>query len=224
MQRLRSRVAIATFTLVVIVVARSGMFDDVSVAGLRARVEAWGALGPVAFMTLMIAGFFFPGPEIVLVALGGVVFGMLEGFAYAWTAAVIGTSLAFVLVRQAVGGASAGRGRERFRRLAAIDQRLADHGFVTVAMLRLMLFLAPPLSWVLGASRVRFRDHLLGTAVGIAPGTALTVYLADGASAAQSRADLFTPHVVVPAVVIVVGLVAGGVLARRLLGGALRAP
>ena len=39
--------------------------------------------------------------------------------------------------------------------------------------LRLVLFLAPWVHWLLGASRVSFREFFLGSAIGLLPGIAL---------------------------------------------------
>ena len=56
-----------------------------------------------------------------------------------------------------------GRCAERFPRLRALDDRLERHGVATVVLLRLLLFLAPPLNWALGReprarARLRARD------------------------------------------------------------------
>ena len=39
----------------------------------------------------------------------------------------------------------------------------------TIALLRLVLWLAPPLSYALASSNIRMRDHILGSAIGLIP-------------------------------------------------------
>jgi uncharacterized membrane protein YdjX (TVP38/TMEM64 family) len=214
----RSILAAAVFAAVVVAVLWSGVFDDFSVAGMRSRIEAWGALGPLVFMAIVVAGFFVPGPEMVLMALGGAVFGTIEGFAYGWCAAVVGTVIPFLLVRQAVGRYVQRADGIRFRRLRAVDQRLVERGFVTVLGLRLVLCMAPPLNWALGATRVKLRDYVLGTAVGITPGIGMSAYLGESLTAATSWSELLTPDVLAVAGVVVALFVGGAVVGRRIFG------
>src|SRR5262245_2378228 len=103
---------------------RLDFWGHLSVASMRALVDSWGPLGPLAFVAVFIAGFFIPGPEILLVALSSLLFGPVWGAVYSWVASVIGTAAPFVLVRYTaqawVQRALAGR----FPRLHALDDRL----------------------------------------------------------------------------------------------------
>ena len=218
MARARSIVAALAIVGIAAAILRSDVFADLSVEALRLRLEAFGPLAPLAFMGLLVAGFFVAMPALVLVGLGGAVFGALPGFVYCWIAAVIGTALPFALVRQAVGRYVQRPDGVRFRRLRAVDERLAAHGFLTVLFLRVVLCMAPPLNWGLGATRVRWRDYVLGTAIGVVPGIGLGTYLGDAVTDAGSWGALATPHVIVPGALVVAALVAGTVVARRLFG------
>jgi len=218
MQRLRPLLAVAIFAAVVVAVVWSGIFSDFSVDGMRARIESWGALGPVVFMAIIIAGFFVPGPEMVLMALGGAIFGTVEGFLYGWLGAIVGTAIPFLLVRQAVGRYVQRSDGLRFKRLRAFDQRLVERGFVTVLGLRLILCMAPPLNWALGATRVKLRDYVLGTALGVTPGIGLSAYLGETLTAATSWTELLTPEVMVVVGLLVLSFVGATVLGRRMFG------
>jgi uncharacterized membrane protein YdjX (TVP38/TMEM64 family) len=204
---------------IVVAIARAGLFDDLSVGGLRMRIESYGSFGPLVFMGLMVAGFFVPGPELLLVGLGGAIFGAIQGFFYGWIAAVAGTAIPFLLVRQAVGGYVLRSDGVRFRRLRAVDERLAARGFATVLVLRLLLCMSPPLNWALGATRVRLRDYVLGTAVGVTPGIGLGAYLGDALTDAGSWRALLTPEFVLPALLAVAFTVASAIVGQRLFGG-----
>src|SRR5262245_41427548 len=193
------------------------VWQHLSLESMRTLIEAWGPLGPLVFIAIFIAGFFIPGPEILLVAVGGVLFGAGPGFVYAWVASVVGTATTFLLVRFTAQAWAQRALRERFSRLRALDDHLERHGVATVVVLRLLLFLAPPLNWALGASRVRVRDYVLGTAIGILPGIGLTVLLADRITAAGATSQLLDWDIVAPAVVMTVLIVVGLRVGRRLL-------
>jgi phospholipase D1/2 len=193
------------------------VWQHLSLESMRTLIETWGPLGPLVFIAVFVAGFFIPGPEILLVAVGGVLFGAGPGFVYAWVASVVGTTTTFLLVRLAAQSWAQRALRERFPRLRALDDRLERHGVATVVVLRLLLFLAPPLNWALGASRVRVRDYVLGTAIGILPGIGLTVLLADRITAAGATSELLDWDVVAPAVILAVLIIVGLRVGRRLL-------
>jgi phospholipase D1/2 len=212
---------VAAVVAAMVLIARNVDFGTyASVEGMRALVDAWGALGPLVFMAVFIAGFFIPGPEILFAALGAMLFGRLPGFCYAYLASMIGTTLTFAIVRYTAQDYMQRAIRDRFPRLQALDERLASHGVRTVVFLRLFLFLSPPLNWTLGASRVSLRDYVAGTALGILPGLSFTAYLADAIAQAGSAKDLLTVEFV-GAAALLLGLLGGGVVAgRRLLGRA----
>lgn len=216
---MRRALALAAAVVAIVAVLRSGILAELDPGALRARIEASGALAPLVYMGMLVAGFFAPAPLIVLVAIGGGVFGGVRAFVYTWVAALVGSAIPFLLVRNAVGG-WAEHAESRFPRLRTIDERLARHGLVTVVALRLMLYLLPPLNWALGATRVGVRDYVLGTALGIVPTTVLTAYLGDAITAAGASAGLVTPRVLVPAGAVLALLVGGAAAGRRLLGGA----
>jgi uncharacterized membrane protein YdjX (TVP38/TMEM64 family) len=216
---LRSLAALLVIVTAVAVVVQSGVFDDVSVDVLRARIESYGALAPLVFMGILVAGLVVPGPELLIIGIGGAIFGALQAFVYGWIAAVVGTTLTFFLVRQTVGAYVHGSPALRFRRLRAIDERVARRGFVTVFVLRVIFCMAPPLTWALGATRVRWRDYLGGTALGITPGIGLGAYLGDAVTDATSWNALLAPHVVVPTLLAVAFAMTGAVVGRRVFGG-----
>jgi uncharacterized membrane protein YdjX (TVP38/TMEM64 family) len=191
----------------------------VNVSHMRALVEAHAPYGGLVFVAVCIGGIFLHLPEIVLIAIGGVLFEPARAFAYGWVAVVVGATALFLavryLAREGVQRSMAGR----FPRLGALDGRLERHGFRTVLLLRLVLFLAPPLNWALGVSRVRTRDYVGATALGVVPGIGVTVLFADSIAGRSAGNDLFAPQVVVTLVLLVGFLVVAGVASRRFLGG-----
>jgi phospholipase D1/2 len=92
-------------------------------------------------------------------------------------------------------GAARAIGRDAVRRLAGprlndITRRLARRGAWAVAVLRLLPIASfPVLSVVAGASRVRLRDFMLGTALGIVPPILLALVLVDRVRAALAQPD-----------------------------------
>jgi uncharacterized membrane protein YdjX (TVP38/TMEM64 family) len=151
-------------------------------------------------------------PVTIMIAATGAVFGPVLGVVYA-----LAGSLASGLVTYSIGRKL---GRETVRRLAgerlnAISRKLAERGLLAVVLVRIVP-VAPfsIVNVVAGASHIGLRDFLLGTLLGLLPGTIGTVIFVD-----RIIATLRDPGFVTFALLaIIAGLLAGAavVLQRRL--------
>jgi Uncharacterized conserved protein len=189
-----------------------------SIDEMRALIDSFGPYGPFVFIGLCIAGVFLHLPEIILIALGGLLFGVVEGFIYGWIGVIAGTTGTFLCVRYIVRDIFQKSLERRFHRLQAFDEHLAEHGFLTVLLLRLVLFVAPPLNWAIGLTRVRFCQYIAGSALGVIPGIAITCYFADSITHLKSTETLFTWEMAVPAGLVAALLIISGLSAWRLFG------
>lgn len=131
---------------------------------LRATVQGAGPLGPLVFTGVFCLGELLHVPGLVFVGAALVVWGPLRGAGIAFLGALCSVSCTFLLVR-AVGGqpAAALRWGWARRALAHLERRPV----LTVAALRAVLILSPPLNYALALTPLRFRDHLLGSALGL---------------------------------------------------------
>jgi phospholipase D1/2 len=186
------------------------------VAWLQDLTASQGALGPLLFVVLCVVGMVLHAPQIPIVAAGGIAFGKIA-VVYGWLGVTLGAAAMFLLTRLFLREVIRDRFIMRFQRLAELDDRLERHGFLTVLGLRLVFFLAPPLNPAMGASRVRFPDFLAGTALGIVPGMLLTVSFADHLATLQSWRDLFSPSLLVAALLLAALLIVSSVAGRRLM-------
>jgi uncharacterized membrane protein YdjX (TVP38/TMEM64 family) len=152
---------------------------DRVVSALREFGVAFGplaaTLGFALAMTLAV-----PLTFLTLVAL--VAFGPWAGFACALAGALLGAAASY--------GIGAFLGHAVLVRLAGprinlLSQRMARRGLVAVILVRFVP-VAPfaVINMVAGASHIRLRDLLLGTAIGITPGTLAMVLFVDQITAA----------------------------------------
>jgi uncharacterized membrane protein YdjX (TVP38/TMEM64 family) len=138
-------------------------------------VRSLGLLGPVAFVAGYTVAAVFLLPAFLLTIAAGALWGFGFGVLYAMLGAAVGASCAFLagryLVRRFVE-----QYVTRHPMLAAIDRAVESEGARLVFLLRLSP--AVPyvlLNYVLGISRLPFRDHLIGLA-GMTPTAAMYVY------------------------------------------------
>ena len=111
-------------------------------------------------------------PIIPLIVACGWLYGPW-GWALSLTAAVASATTSFQIARKALGSAAAQALLERPKARALADLA-AQGGILTVALVRLSPILPyTPSNAVMGLTPMRLRDLVLGTAVGMAPGTIL---------------------------------------------------
>jgi phospholipase D1/2 len=176
--------------------------DTLAALGLELR-EAPGAPF-LALGTFVIAGL-VAFPLTVLIIVCGLVFGPWQGFLYSLIGALLSAMLTFSL------GRLLGRNTvRRFagRRLGELNRRLARHGVMTIIIVRIVP-LAPftVINMFAGASRIRFRDFVLGSAIGLLPGIIGMSIFTDRLAAAIEKPNLpaFAALAAVVAILIVSG-------------------
>ncbi len=155
-------------------------------------VEAADALedmpfAPLVVIAIYVIGTFVLVPLTVTVAATGVIFGAWPGLAYAFGGSMLAAYLSF-LVGKLVGG-------EKLRRLAgarvdALSRKVARKGVRAVLAIRLVP-VAPfvVVNLVAGASAIRLRDYMLGTALGMLPGILIKVVFVDQLAQAAETSD-----------------------------------
>jgi uncharacterized membrane protein YdjX (TVP38/TMEM64 family) len=192
-------VVLASVLVVAAVVAASVGLPDA--AQLRADIAAMGPAAPAVFVLLYALVTLVPLPKNVLSVIAGLFFGLTEGTVIVLLGALLGALTAFglgrVLGREAV---------ERLtgRRVARVDGLLSRHGLLAVLAVRLVPVLPfTAINYAAGLTAVRNRDYLVGTALGIIPGT--IAYVSLGAYGTSPGSWPFTV-----AVLALVALTAGG--------------
>jgi uncharacterized membrane protein YdjX (TVP38/TMEM64 family) len=141
------------------------------------RVQGLGAWGPVALGAIYVlaCALFVPGSPLTLAA--GALFGLWLGTLTVVIAATLGATLAF-LVGRYLARDWVSRLVEGKPRFAAVDRAVAEQGFRIVLLTRLSpVFPFNFLNFAFSVTRVSLRDYVLGSLLGMLPGTVLYVYL-----------------------------------------------
>lgn len=167
-------------------------------------VEASGAWGPLVYVVLHVVLTAIPVPKNLLATIAGALFGMTSGILLSWVGSVLAAVVWFAVARRLGRDAVARITGPRIDRVQAV---LADQGLLAEVVARLTPVVPFTLvNYASGVSAMRSRDYVLGTMVGIVPGT--VAYAAVGASAGRDVTTI---------------LVAGGSGALLLVGSVLLA-
>ena len=171
------------------------------------------AIGPIfVAVYAIVAAFGLPVTPFTLA--GGAIFGVWLGSFLNWCGALIGASGSFVLASVL--------GRDAAVRLlgtrAGAIQAALDRGGLAV-MFRLRLLPLVPfnvLSFAAALAGVPFRAYVLGTALGIVPGTVVYTYFADSLIGGAQGASMVALIRVAAAAVLLLALSFAPSLVRRL--------
>ena len=171
-----SKGRIALVVIVLVGLMALGRSAGSYVPQFAAWVEGLGAIGPIVFILgyAIAVVAFIPGSILTLAS--GAIFGLIQGTIYVFVAAVLGSTLAFLIARHGA--------RERIEmriegdpRFAAIDRAVGGEGRKIVFLLRLSpIFPFNLLNYALGLTKVKLADYVIA-GLGMLPGTLLYVYL-----------------------------------------------
>ena len=162
-------------------------------------------------------------PASVLTVMGGVLFGPWLGVAVVVVAANVSAMIAYgvgwllgtVPDPETIDAADAD-GDENLSFVAGWSQRLRDHSFETVFIMRLLFLPYDLVNYLCGALRIRWTAFLLATVLGSLPGTISFVLLGASLERVDEGLDGINPWVIVASVVIfAVSIVISRLLRKR---------
>jgi len=118
---------------------------------------------------------------------------------YNLAADTLGASISFYLGRYFLHGVARGFLETR---MPWLDRKAAEEGFSVVFYLRIFWFPFIVLNYAAGATRIRFRDYLLGTVLGLLPSVFIFTYfvgaIRDALATYRRPADLLTFDLLFP--------------------------
>ena len=145
--------------------------------GLESWVRRYPLAGAVAYVLLTVVATVLLLPGWVSMMLGGLIFGLALGLAYAMLGIIGGAAAAF-LVGRTVARKWVERRIAGNVHLLALDDALDEQAFTIVALTRIaLIFPFNLLNYAYGVTRVNIGAYSAGTAVGMLPIVGIYVYL-----------------------------------------------
>jgi uncharacterized membrane protein YdjX (TVP38/TMEM64 family) len=162
----RARLLIIGLVIVVasVLVRTTGLSSWLSHAGIRQLVESAGPWGPLAFVVVFVGAVVSQVPGLIFVAVAPLLFRLPEAWALSFLASNLAVVVNFEVVRRLGGQPLAELEHPRLR---ALFDRLEAHPVQTVALLRTVTVMFPPVTSALALTSLRARDHFLGSALGM---------------------------------------------------------
>jgi uncharacterized membrane protein YdjX (TVP38/TMEM64 family) len=182
-------------------------------ARLRAFLGSLGLFGPAVHVAAFAIGTTVLIPAPIFIAAGALLFGEALGLLANWLGELAGAALAFLVSRWL--------GRDlverwlpaRFRHLSARAER---QGFWLILYLRLAWVPFIPVNYAAGLTRMRFRDFLAATALGMIPATLILTLFVDDLAGLRSLNDLLSARFALPVVLFALSWLLPLLVRRRL--------
>jgi uncharacterized membrane protein YdjX (TVP38/TMEM64 family) len=171
------RVALVVVAVVALLLLLRWLNVREALIGALEWIRGLGAIGSLIFILLYVLAtvLFVPGSILTLGA--GFVFGVVRGSILVSVSATLGATCAFLVGRYLVRGWVARRieGNPKFK---AIDEAVAREGWKIVGLTRLSpVFPFNLLNYAFSLTKVRLRDFVFASWLGMIPGTILYVYV-----------------------------------------------
>lgn len=181
----------------------SPLAENINYEIISSMVLDFGIFAPIIFVIVFIISILLLVPAaVVLLAISGMVLFGASGVFYSWLGATTGAMLAFVVSRYL--------GREFIehhinksekKMLKAIDNALEKEGLFAVLLFRLLPGMPfSLLNYLFGLTKVKPKEYVVATAVGVIPGMALLYVLIQS----SQTLDMFSPMIVIPLAVMAV--------------------
>lgn len=156
---------------------KCGILKNYDSNSIKHYINSFGILAPIVYIVMFTLVPLTLFPDSILAVSGGMAFGLFYGTLYTIIGAVLGATLSFYIARFL--------GRDVVNRLVHgkgkwFENGVEKRGFYIVLMLRLIpLVPFDVISYGAGLSKIKFKDFLLGTIVGIIPGVLIFTNLGD---------------------------------------------
>lgn len=161
---LRLGVLVGLIVGAILAVRSTGMGPREILAWVQDVMTSAGALGIVAFIVIFSLGELAHVPGLVFVSAAALAFGPVLGAIVGYVGAFVSVCVSFWVVRSIGGQLLAKIERPSFKKIL---DRLESQPIRVTIILRLVLWMAPPLNYALAMSKMRFRDYAIGSAIGL---------------------------------------------------------
>ncbi len=165
---------------VIALVRAMGWDEQFDPEHMRSLILSSGGWGVALFFVVFSVGVLLQVPGFVFVLAAVAVYGQVAGGLLGYVAALFAVSVSFWLVRLVGGSALSTLEKPLIKKILG---RLDEHPLTTVAVLRMLTWMAPPVNYALALTNLSYGKYLLGSALGLIPPIFVAVVLYEGAVA-----------------------------------------
>lgn len=200
-------IAFAIFSILLLsgLIAYNVWGEDVPINEIKFYIKDLGIWAPIVFVALYaFATIFIPSTPIM--AISGVLFGFKYGLIYTVLGGFLSAMFVFGLSR--ILGSSFSEKilkHERLKKVGDYNDKIREHGLWTLIVLRIMPIMPfNVLNLLMGVSKIKIRDYILGTLIGLAPSNIAAVYFGSFIFTAAAQRFSFALTALIIAIILVI--------------------
>jgi uncharacterized membrane protein YdjX (TVP38/TMEM64 family) len=163
-KKLRVAIVLGVLISAPLLARATGLTSQLSVEHFRELVAQAGPWGALAFVAVFVAAVVAQVPGIAFVLAAPTMFQLPEAWLLCFVASNVAVMLNFAVVRR-LGGQPLGELRSPY--LRKLLGQLEQHPIRTVALLRTLTVMFPPVTGALALTKLGAREHALGSALGM---------------------------------------------------------
>jgi uncharacterized membrane protein YdjX (TVP38/TMEM64 family) len=161
----------------------SGLAAQLHPEEIAQSVRSAGAAGPILFVVCFAIAELVHLPALLFLLSAAVIWPLPSALAIAYVGTLVAALFVVFVARFALTELARKHLLHRLpERLRGLDERLAEGALREIIVLRFVTFMLPAAHWVVGVSKARSRDVVLGTAIGLLPGVVFTVVVGQNIS------------------------------------------
>lgn len=170
-------ILVIAFTILSSVFLFTDILDSLTPSIISEFVMSFGIVAPIVFILLYALGTVLAFPGSIMTITGGAAFGALNGTIFNVLGATIGSTLAFLIARYMGRDFVSKFEKSDSKIVKKIDDQIKNNGFQVIFLLRLIPIVPfNALNYASGLSKLKLKDYLLGTLLGIIPGSFAYTY------------------------------------------------
>lgn len=165
----RPLMLIGVLVVLALVAAAFDLDEALGADRLKATLADAGMAGVAIFAGTFTLGVLLYLPGMMFVGLAGWLYGPVAGPAIALVTGVFAVTVSFAVYRLVGGKALSTEGESKIpARMQTWLARMKERPVTSVAAMRLFFWVAPPLNTALALTDLKWRDYIVGSALGLA--------------------------------------------------------
>jgi len=173
---IRLGIVLAVIVAAFIVAHVTGLEKRITFDAIRSAVHKAGPWGVLLYVVGFVGLELLHVPGLLFFVTGVVIWGPVKGGLLGGATALVSLTVTFAIVR-AIGGKPSIPERPAF--LKRVFERLQQRPIVTIAILRLVTFMMPTVTYALALSPVSYRQMFVGSAIGLVPAFTIAALFAE---------------------------------------------
>lgn len=160
----RFLIIIVSLIFVFFIARYSGLYNFFNIQELQLLLKTHWLISSIIFILLFIASSFIQIPGWILLVTAVLSFGKIQGGILTYIAAIISCTVVFLSISYIGKGSIK---KLKFKWTDRVLAQLERNPIRSVIILRFVFQTAPPLNYTLALSDLKFKNYLIGTAIGL---------------------------------------------------------